>query len=68
MMDGPWDHTVLHSFCSLPSCADGSQPTGDLILHDGVLYGTTSTGPNSQGGTVFQVNTLMRRNALAAAG
>jgi len=55
VMDGPWTETVLHSFCSLQSCADGAQPNGDLIMHQGVLYGTTNTGPNNGGGTVFKL-------------
>jgi uncharacterized repeat protein (TIGR03803 family) len=54
--DGPWTETVLHSFCSLPNCADGAQPFGDLIAHGGVLYGTASSGPNNgEGGTVFKM-------------
>src|SRR5208282_5794650 len=34
--------TVLYSFCSMPNCADGSAPVGNLVLDaQGNLYGTT---------------------------
>jgi uncharacterized repeat protein (TIGR03803 family) len=53
--------SVLYSFCSQASCADGSYPTGGLILDSsGNLYSTTSTGGTAtfcQGGcgTVFEI-------------
>ena len=52
---GSWTETVVHSFCSLPNCADGSQPNADLIMREDALYGTTGTGPNNAGGTVFKL-------------
>ena len=52
---GNWTETVVHSFCSLPNCADGSQPNADPIMSHGALYGTTNTGPNNAGGTVFKL-------------
>lgn len=47
--------TVLYSFCSLKSCADGRFPMASLIEVNGTLYGTTqSDGANAyDGGTVF---------------
>ena len=37
--------TVLHSFCSLPSCSDGNNPKAGLIAdRAGNLYGTTQYG------------------------
>jgi uncharacterized repeat protein (TIGR03803 family) len=40
-----WCETVLHSFCSLPACADGLSPEGGLVEgSDGNFYGTTSSG------------------------
>ncbi len=36
---------------------DGANPSGDLILDSGKLYGTTSTGGTSNYGTVFSMNT-----------
>ena len=34
--------TTLYSFCSLANCADGSAPSGPLVVGlDGNLYGTT---------------------------
>jgi uncharacterized repeat protein (TIGR03803 family) len=39
------------------SHADGHQPLGKLVLHAGVLYGTTWSGGSSTNGTVFRLNT-----------
>jgi uncharacterized repeat protein (TIGR03803 family) len=56
-----WTETVLHSFCSLASCADGSNPYAGLIRDDdGALYSTTSSGGASTTlpccyGTVFKL-------------
>lgn len=48
--------TTLHSFCSLPNCADGSTPTAALIqATNGDLYGTTSSGGANNDGTVFKI-------------
>src|SRR6266851_1670139 len=50
-----WTETVLHSFfCS--NCADGANPAPGLIMDGaGNLYGTTTTGGATGGGTVFQL-------------
>ena len=41
---GTWTETVLHRFCSLPGCADGSVSLSPLAMDmTGVLYGTTRT-------------------------
>jgi uncharacterized repeat protein (TIGR03803 family) len=45
--------TVVYSFCSQPHCADGGYPLAGLIDVKGTLYGTTSKGGTSGGGTVF---------------
>jgi uncharacterized repeat protein (TIGR03803 family) len=45
---------VLHAFDE-SSTADGSEPTGGLVLVNGVLYGTTSSGGAYGFGTVFSV-------------
>jgi uncharacterized repeat protein (TIGR03803 family) len=50
--------TTLYTFCSLsPSCADGSVPSGGVIIGiDGRLYGTTSRGGGvNPYGTVFKL-------------
>jgi uncharacterized repeat protein (TIGR03803 family) len=52
---GSWTETVIHSFCSLPNCADGSQPNTDMVMHNGALYGTTDSGGINGGGTVFRL-------------
>jgi len=52
-----WSFNLLHTFCSLQGCADGTKPLGGLVRSlTGDLYGTTSFGgaPNSFGGTVFE--------------
>jgi uncharacterized repeat protein (TIGR03803 family) len=47
---------VLHSFCSVPHCDDGSQPNAPLIMDaSGNLYGTTSQGGRQGGGVVFEI-------------
>ncbi len=48
--------TVLHSFCSLPGCADGASLSGGLIAgSDGNLYGTTDFGGAENKGVVFKL-------------
>jgi len=40
-----WSYQLLYSFCALANCADGSQPTGGLLLDgSGNLVGTTRDG------------------------
>lgn len=51
---------TLHSFCSLPNCADGSGPGSSLALAtDGNLYGTTFYGGANCSpygcGTIFKI-------------
>jgi uncharacterized repeat protein (TIGR03803 family) len=46
-------HTVLKSFTG----SDGGSPYAGLVLTDGTLYGTTTSGGSSDKGTVFKVNT-----------
>jgi uncharacterized repeat protein (TIGR03803 family) len=38
---------ILHSFCSLANCADGSTPTSLISGSDGNVYGSTIAGPSS---------------------
>ncbi|HEV3308050.1 MAG TPA: choice-of-anchor tandem repeat GloVer-containing protein [Candidatus Sulfotelmatobacter sp.] len=48
--------TTLYNFCSLASCADGSNPTFGLVLAtNGNFYGTTSVGGANNFGTVFEI-------------
>ncbi len=55
--------TILHSFCSEPSCTDGWYPSGGLLEDKaGNLYGTTSLGgdqtcnPGNGCGVVFKLS------------
>jgi uncharacterized repeat protein (TIGR03803 family) len=46
--EGPWTETVLHSYCILSNCADGSYPESELVEDgSGNLYGTTTFGGGS---------------------
>ena len=48
--------TTLHNFCSLASCADGSQPQASPIqASDGNFYGTTYAGGTNSKGIVFKM-------------
>jgi uncharacterized repeat protein (TIGR03803 family) len=48
--------TVLYQFCSQPSCVDGNEPlAGALVSHDGLLYGVTAYGGESDNGVVYSV-------------
>jgi len=51
-----WKETVLHSFCSVFDCADGTR-NADPVIVDGTgnLYGATQLGGAHQGGTIFRL-------------
>jgi uncharacterized repeat protein (TIGR03803 family) len=53
-----WCETVLYSFCSLGSCADGSTPLDAYVTFDslGNLYSTTADGGTFNNGTVFELS------------
>lgn len=52
-----WTETVLYSFCSQPSCADGQMPEGALIFDSlGNIYGTTVYGGAYGAGTVYELS------------
>jgi uncharacterized repeat protein (TIGR03803 family) len=49
--------SVLYSFCSQPSCVDGSDPIASLLLDaEGNIYGTTYQGGAHGAGTVFKLS------------
>jgi uncharacterized repeat protein (TIGR03803 family) len=51
------NETVLYSFCSQGSCADGASPFGGVVRDkEGNLYGTTFRGGASGDGTVFKLS------------
>lgn len=56
--NGKWTHKVLYSFKGAP---DGSGPRGDLMIQNGVIYGTTVAGGKKSAsisvgcGTVFSI-------------
>ncbi len=49
--------TVVYTFCSLASCADGATPNGITLGDDGNFYGTTVYGGVGDGGpgVIFKV-------------
>jgi uncharacterized repeat protein (TIGR03803 family) len=48
--------SILYSFCSLASCADGSGPGGPLLIDKaGNLWGTTRNGGANGAGSVFML-------------
>jgi uncharacterized repeat protein (TIGR03803 family) len=50
--------TILHTFSALTSSdnTDGAEPLGNLLLENGVLYGTCFEGGTSGVGTIFDYN------------
>ncbi len=65
-VDKTGKETVLHSFCSVAKCADGSYPLVGLIQDGaGNLYGTTTDGgKHVHYGTVFKVDTTGKGTVL----
>jgi uncharacterized repeat protein (TIGR03803 family) len=52
-----WNYTLLYTFCSIASCADGADPVAGLIIDaNGNLYGITAGGGAYRGGTVFKLS------------
>jgi uncharacterized repeat protein (TIGR03803 family) len=47
--------SVLHTFCSLPECADGEYPLYLVRTPEGTFYGSTEYGGNGQG-VIFRVS------------
>jgi uncharacterized repeat protein (TIGR03803 family) len=57
--NGQWKETVLYDFCSLPQCADGSEPAYANLVRDpaGNLYGVTGAFSNaSEPGVLFKLS------------
>ena len=51
---GAWTESVLHTFCSLRHCADGTEPSnGVLVDAAGNVFGTTYGGGTGHGGGVL---------------
>src|SRR5262249_45543293 len=47
---------VIHRFCSVANCGDGSSDVGSLLIaSDGNLYGVTQQGGSANVGTIFRV-------------
>jgi len=59
---GKWTEQVIYSFCSNSGCSDGSYPASGVVFDTaGNLYGTTFSGGDYGGGTVFE---LMPNNGM----
>ena len=53
---GGRNESVLYNFCSQPSCADGTYPSGLVETGSGNFYGTTQNGGTYEAGTVFELS------------
>jgi uncharacterized repeat protein (TIGR03803 family) len=56
-LDGSWTQSVLHTFCSLRKCHDGSTPANLIFDQEGNLYGTAAFGGAHGVGAVFELMT-----------
>lgn len=67
-LDATGKETVLHTFCSRPSCADGALPLAGVTRDSaGNLYGTTSAGGIGEvygAGVVFKLSKKGKFNVL----
>jgi len=48
-----WQETVIYSYCQISGCADGSNPTGDVVMDSSDDLYTTAAG--AAGGQVFEL-------------
>ena len=56
---------TLYSFCTLPNCPDGYDPSAGLVqATDGNFYGTTRIGGPQNDGTIFQITPSGRLTTL----
>ncbi len=59
------EFSIVHSFCSLANCADGSVPSSAPIQGiDGSLIGTTRWGGTHGGGVVYSISPLGTFNVV----
>ena len=57
--------TTIYNFCSLASCADGTDPQGGLVLAtNGNFYGVTNQGGAYGYGTVFKITATGKLTTL----
>jgi uncharacterized repeat protein (TIGR03803 family) len=57
--------TTIYNFCSLASCADGSNPQGGLLLAtNGSFYGVANQGGANGFGTVFKITAAGKLTTL----
>lgn len=50
--------TVLHTFCTVSGCPDGSEPQGPMVLSGAILYGFATGGGAHGDGVVWELNLL----------
>lgn len=56
--------TVLYSFCSQVSCADGASPNAGLVCIRGMLYGTASASGSYGFGVVFSLDVKTEKETV----
>jgi uncharacterized repeat protein (TIGR03803 family) len=47
--------TVLHTFCQLADCTDGSLPLGAVVDQSGMIFGVTERGGNRNDGVLYEL-------------
>lgn len=63
--NGVWSGRALYSFCSLPLCADGQEPDGQLARDNaGNIYGVTYSGGADDNGTIFKIDPFGNETVL----
>lgn len=63
---GKWKETVLYTFCALANCADGAQPSGELLLDaSGNLFGNAFLGGAHGNGVAYELSPTAARGSIS---
>jgi uncharacterized repeat protein (TIGR03803 family) len=59
---GTWALTTLYAFCGEANCADGSEPSGELLVDaSGNLFGNAGGGGSGNAGVVYEISQAGKR-------
>jgi uncharacterized repeat protein (TIGR03803 family) len=62
---GAWTLTTLYGFCSQANCADGSTPSGELMVDaSGNLFGNAIFGGSAGAGVVYELSPAKKRTPM----